>query len=750
MSLTDELNEQQRAAVLHPGGPMLILAGAGSGKTRVITRRVAHLLATGVPPQDIVAVTFTNKAAGEMRARVLRLLGHDAEDTSPSDPRVPWMGTFHAFCLRLLRFEVASTGLQRGFLVYDQDDARALVKSIQRELHLEEKVYPPARIASRISRLKADCVGPDEFHARRADLIGEAVEKVYPIYQSRLVQANACDFDDLLMRTVLLLESNADVREKWQGRVRHLLVDEYQDTNRIQYRLIRLLAGSHRCVCAVGDEDQSIYRFRGAEIGNILRFEEDFPGTAVFRVERNYRSTGNILAAADGVVSHNLSRKGKVLWTDNEDGEPVTVHSVPADMEEAEWVARQATLRADECGWDEVAVAYRTNAQSRLFEEAFARRGIPHAVIGGLRFYERKEVKDVLAYLRLVANPHDDVALERVLNVPTRGIGRGAQDSVRALARERGVSLWTALVDGTVAGSFTGRVEKALEDFATLVEELRSAAQDAGPAELTRQVMERTDYFTELLKEGPEIAADRRANLAELVSAAAQHETRDPESGLVGFLSQVALASDTDKLGAGGRVQLMTLHSAKGLEFDTVFMVGMEEGLFPHSMTQEVDDDLEEERRLCYVGMTRARRHLFLSHAGRRRVFGIEKIQHPSRFLAEIPPERRRVTGVEPRPAREEYRPTHAVSRGGVGGSSQAALSSFFPDAEIAYEEESQDEAVTDPIRKGDDVRHARYGIGKVLMMEGRGDDAKLTVYFASKGRRVLLQQRFAKLEKVR
>ena len=650
MSFLDDLNDAQRAAATHSGGPMLILAGAGSGKTRVITYRIAWLLSQGVYPSRIVGVTFTNKAAGEMRERVLRLLEDLPRRPGALAGEAPWLGTFHSFGLRLLRSEVARTELRPGFVVYDQDDARALVRNAERELSIDDKLHLPQRVASAISRAKGAGLSPEAHAARGRDAsvdpFTQAVAQVYPLYQKKLLEANALDFDDLLLRTVRLLEEDDLVRAKWQERVEHVLVDEYQDTNPLQYKLIRLLSGRRNDVTAVGDEDQSIYRFRGADIRNILDFERDFSGTTVYRIEQNYRSTGNILAAANGVVAHNRSRKGKVLWTDAGPGEKVLVKGVATDVEEADWIARETQKRGRTHGFGEIAVAFRTNAQSRQLEEAFMRLGIPHVVIGGMRFYERKEVKDVLAYLRLLVNASDDVALERIINVPTRGIGRGALEAVRGRALSHGTSLWRAIVEGLADDSYPGRAHAALDGFVELIEGLRGELAGAEVPWIVRHVIEKTGYATELDKEGPTLAEERSRNLQELVSAAAQHAERDPAAGVEGFLADVALASDQDALTGDARVALLTIHAAKGLEFDVVFVAGLERGLFPRESAEREPDELEEERRLCYVAMTRARKQLVLTHASRRMLFGQIKAQLPSPFLAEIPKETTRVEGV--------------------------------------------------------------------------------------------------------
>ncbi|MEM7244064.1 MAG: UvrD-helicase domain-containing protein [Acidobacteriota bacterium] len=794
MTWLDELNPEQRAAAAHEGGPMLILAGAGSGKTRVITYRIAHLLASGAHPGSILALTFTNKAAREMRERVLALL-----DRAGYDLPAPWMGTFHGCCLRLLRAEVDEIELTPGFVVLDQDDARALVKACQRELGVDDRTWLPRRVLSRISRAKADCLDPKAF-ARKVDggdELDEAAAKVYPLYQERLVQSNACDFDDLLMRCVRLFEVREDIRDKYRERLSHLLIDEYQDTNPIQYRLIKLLCGENTTPCAVGDEDQSIYRFRGADIQNILSFEKDFAGTTVYRVERNYRSSGNILEAANALVACNRERKGKRLWTDAEEGEPITLAVAESGVDEAEWVADLAQRWSQEHGLGEVAVTYRTNVQSRQFEEAFTRRGIPHVVVGGMRFYERREIKDLLSYLRLSLNPNDDLAVDRVLNVPPRGIGRGAREAIFTLARERRCSLYDAIQRGVQDSAYPPRVERALDRFIDLVESLRKQAPELRVAELIELVIDESNYIAYLEKEGEAIAKERASHLQELVAAATDHERRaeiamqDPDSedegGLAGFLADVALSSETDELG-GEKAQLMTLHAAKGLEFDCVFLTGLEEGLLPHGGSLDELAALEEERRLCYVGVTRAKKRLWITHARMRRVFGELKLQDPSRFLDELPPELLKHEaiggggrGSTPRRKRR------------LGSSQQQALASFFGDEQVPTEDYSQEspddefetesapaeedevparqvddepemtapEPVAAPaapapaaagpvdprkLKKGDLVRHGRFGVGTVLGFEGGGKTAKINVYFAGRGR-VKLVCEHARLE---
>jgi DNA helicase-2/ATP-dependent DNA helicase PcrA len=716
------LNPQQREAVAAVNGPVLILAGAGSGKTRVITHRIAHLvLDLGVPSRQILAVTFTNKAAGEMRARVEALVG--------DRPLEAWVSTFHSFCVRLLRREARAAGLDPGFLIYDEDDQLAAVREAMRRLELSEKLHPPRRFLSRISARKNAARGRavDELEL---DRVGEVMEG----YHAVLRAANALDFDDLLLRAVAVLE-NPEVCAAWRARFPYLLVDEYQDTNRTQYELVRLLAGPGGNLTVVGDEDQSIYSWRGADISNILDFERDFPGARVFRLEQNYRSSQRILDAAGALVARNERRKGKTLVAVKGAGELVRLHEASDEFEEAAWVTeRTAALRAG----GRVAVLFRMNAQSRLIEEGLLRLRIPYMVVGGVGFYERREVKDVLGYLRLVLNPRDGVAFRRVVNVPPRGIGQKTLEEIDSLARGRGVSAWEAtglLID---EATLPARATQALRQFRETIETLRlemeapPGASPRGLRGLVERVLELSGYGAALAREDSQESQDRLENLAELIGAIADYEAREPGASLPGFLDRAALLSETDRMKDDVPVLLLTLHSAKGLEFDAVFLVGLEEGLLPHSRSLTSAEGLEEERRLCYVGMTRAKGVLHLSWARSRQVFGQRRLTEKSRFVDEVPAELLQRSGGLFQPIPRAERPAWARER-------PAAATSDAPPAATV------DDAA---IRPGIKVRHPLFGVGTVLRREGEGADFKVTVSFPGVGAKKLVA-RYAGLEVV-
>ena len=625
-SLLDGLNPEQQEAVRAVKGPVLILAGAGSGKTRVITHRIAHLVVDLLVPSDqVLAVTFTNKAAGEMKARTEALLGGAS--------LASWISTFHAFCVRVLRREAAAAGLPAGFVIYDQDDQVAAVREALRALDLSEKLHPPRRILARISARKNRGRAPAEegFDSFGAETFASIAER----YRLTLESAQAVDFDDLLLKTVELFAANVHVRESYRRRFPYVLVDEYQDTNSAQYEIIRHLVGEGGNVTVVGDEDQSIYSWRGADIQNILDFEHDFPGARVFRLEQNYRSSQAILDTASALVAHNLRRKGKTLRAVRAAGAPVRLHTATDEYEEAAWVVDR--IANERSGRGRAAILFRMNAQSRLFEEALLRRRLPYVVVGGVGFYERREVKDLLSYLRLVQNPRDPVALRRVLNVPPRGIGAKTTEELERVAGAAAASLWEAI--GTVVDEarLPARATQPLARFRELIEALREEAPRLTVKGLITRVLETSGYSAALAQEDSQESQDRLENLAELVSAAADYDAREPEGGLAGFLDRTALVSEVDQLRDDAPVVLLTFHAAKGLEFESVFLVGLEEGLMPHSRTLTGDEALEEERRLCYVGMTRAMERLSLTHAQSRQVFGQRRLAEASRFLDEIP-----------------------------------------------------------------------------------------------------------------
>ena len=726
--LLEGLNPAQREAVLACEGPVLILAGAGSGKTRVIVHRIAHLvLERGVASERILAVTFTNKAADEMRTRVEALLGGATRT---------WLLTFHSFCVRLLRRESGSAHVAAGFVIWDEDDQLAAVKEALRSLDLNEKLHPPRRVLSRISARK---------NSGRLDEPGESlgetvIARLEARYGEILARANALDFDDLLLRSVALLEADAGAREAWRRRFPYLLVDEYQDTNRAQYELVRLLAGENGNVTVVGDEDQSIYSWRGAELRNILDFERDFPGARVLRLEENYRSTQRILDVASALVEHNQKRKGKTLRATKPGGEPVRLHTSSDEFEEAAFVVETLAERRDR----RTAILVRMNSQSRLLEEALLRKRIPYVVIGGVSFYERREVKDLIAYLRLILNPADDAAFRRALNVPARGLGERTLGELERLARARGVSLDAALGIVVDEALLPARATQALDRFRVLLKTLRADAARLTLKGLLERTLAVTGYAAALAEENSQEAEGRLENLAELLQAAVEFETRreaetgdgapePPRERMAAFLDRMALLSDVDKSKGDAPVVLLTLHSAKGLEFDSVFLVGLEEGLLPHSRSLLDEDGIEEERRLCYVGMTRARERLVLSWAMSRGVFGQRRLQQRSRFLDEVPGELLESTGSPAYEPRGLFR--DAAPR--------------FARRERPFSPETAETAVlatpTPSFRPGARVRHPLFGVGTVLRSEGSGDDLKLTVSFPAVGAKRLVA-RFAGL----
>ncbi len=751
MDFLEQLNPEQRAAVVQTEGPLLILAGAGSGKTRVISSRVAYLVGEGhAEPDEVLAVTFTNKAAAEMRERVARLLAADCSRL--------WVSTFHSFCARLLRREGPAIGLSRDFVIYDSADQLAVVRRALRNLNIDDKVLPARQALSIISQAKNQMTDPESLRNEGWSARGEMAAKVFERYRRALDDANALDFDDLLLRAVDLFATVEPVKRRYTERFRFIMVDEYQDTNQPQYTLIRHLADQHRNLCVVGDPDQSIYKWRGADLRNIMDFEQDFPEATVVRLEQNYRSTQVILDAASAVIRQNRNRKEKRLWTDRTGGSSLRYFRGGDELEEADWITSRLgeALAADE---ELIGVLYRTNAQSRALEDALLRQGTAYKIIGGVRFYERKEVKDALSYLRLLMNPDDDVSLRRVVNVPARGIGKGVMTALEALdprAPDTGPLFAGTEVDPGAAGSLWRRLGRALDEkllptrgltalrhFRDLIRRLSDIATQEPVSDVLGKLLDQSGYLKDLRDQETEEAEGRLANLMELVSAARDYELRDPDPSLAGFVDRLALLSETDEDNAGGapeaRVWLMTLHAAKGLEFPVVFMVGMEEGLFPHMRSRDDDEALEEERRLCYVGMTRAKTRLILTSAARRRVFGEYQASEPSRFLSEIPAEL--VEVVQPVFSTPARVPT-TFGRARRGRSRTQADPEIQPDYGYAYEDEDQSVISVSP---GTRVRHATFGVGTILSVEPLTDDMKLTVHFNDVGRKTL-RAKFAKL----
>jgi DNA helicase-2/ATP-dependent DNA helicase PcrA len=741
-ALLDGLNEQQRAAVTHSGSPLLIVAGAGSGKTRVLTHRIAYLLAErGAHPGQILAITFTNKAAGEMKERVEQLVGPRAN--------AMWVMTFHSACVRILRRESRKLGFTSSFSIYDAADSRRLMALVCRDLDLDPKRFPPKSFSAKVSSLKNELIDPEDFAAQAGDGFEKTLAEAYTLYQARLREANALDFDDIIMTTVHLLDAFPDVAEHYRRRFRHVLVDEYQDTNIAQYMLVRQLVGDGEGLCVVGDADQSIYAFRGATIRNILKFEEDYPNATTLLLEQNYRSTQTILSAANAVISRNEDRRPKNLWTNAGPGARITGWVADSEHDEAQFVADEIDRLTDagEAKPGDVAVFYRTNAQSRVFEEVFIRVGLPYKVVGGVRFYERREVRDVLAYLRVLANPEDTVPLRRILNVPKRGIGERAEAMIDALAQRERISFAQALLRVDEAYGMAARSVNAVKRFNTLMEELRTVAESgAGPATVLEAVLEQTGYLAGLQSSSDPQDETRVENLRELAAVALEFEQeRGPDNPgtLAEFLEQVALVADSDEIpedGEGdGVVTLMTLHTAKGLEFPVVFLTGMEDGVFPHMRSLGKTKELEEERRLAYVGITRARERLYLTRSQLRSAWGQPQHNPPSRFLEEIPDQyvdwRRTGTGLgASAPVRTAATPSSGAggARRGTGG--------------FATRRTSDRPVIS--LSPGDRVTHDTFGLGTVISVQGEGSRAEATIDFGGdKPKRLLL--RYAPVEKL-
>jgi DNA helicase-2/ATP-dependent DNA helicase PcrA len=754
MDFLDKLNPEQREAVLHTEGPLLILAGAGSGKTRVITFRIAYLIGNGhARPDEVLAVTFTNKAAGEMRERVEGLLGADANGV--------WLSTFHSLCARLLRREAPHIGLSRDFVIYDSSDQVSVVKQASRELGIDDKLVPPRAALARISQAKNRMEGPDSLRGAW-NLRDEQIAKIYDKYLAALRESNALDFDDLLLKTVELFETSTPVRERYAHKFKYVMVDEYQDTNRPQYLLIRRLAEVHRNLAVVGDPDQSIYKWRGADLKNILDFESDFGDAAIVRLEQNYRSTQVILDAATAVIQQNRNRKDKRLWTDRKGGTKIVYFRGGDELEEADFIVRSIKQARAEDVDTMMAVLYRTNAQSRAIEDQLMRESIPYKIIGGVRFYERKEIKDALAYLKLIINPHDDVSLRRVINVPARGVGKGVMESLQAIDPDRiaadappllaaglaevssARSLWARLVYAVDEGKLGNRATTSLRAFRDMIVGLAHDAQTDTVSIAIGKMLDRSGYLQDLREENSEEANERTENLMELVSAARDYESRDAEASLGGFVDRLSLLSEADEESGtkNARVWLMSMHAAKGLEFPVVFIAGMEDGLFPHSRSSEDEAELEEERRLFYVGMTRAERRLFLTGAARRRVFGEYQSTEPSRFIDEVPAHL--VERITPSYT-SQYQSTfaHAHYEFRTNPYSRGGRPSRVKEESPRYEDEDQSAT---GVRVGMRVRHAQFGVGVVLAVEEHTDDYKVTVRFNSVGQKKLLA-RFAKLE---
>ena len=768
MSIYDKLNEPQREAVYHTDGPLLILAGAGSGKTRVLTHRIAYLIGErGVDAWNILAITFTNKAAEEMRQRVDNLVGFGAESV--------WVSTFHSACVRILRRFIDRLGYENHFTIYDTDDQKTLIKEVCRKVDVDTKVFKERSLLSAISSAKNEMILPDEFELNAGgDFAKMKIAKVYREYEAQMRANNALDFDDLLVKTVQLLQTQPDVLESYQERFRYIMVDEYQDTNTVQFQLVSLLAGKYKNLCVVGDDDQSIYKFRGANIRNILDFEHEFPDAKVIKLEQNYRSTGNILNAANSVIANNRGRKEKSLWTENGEGELIRLRQFDTAFDEADFIGEDIKSAVRQGGsYNDSAVLYRTNAQSRLLEEKFIAMNIPYKIVGGVNFYARREIKDLLAYLKTIDNGRDDVAVRRIINVPKRGIGLTTINRIQESATERGIGFYEALLaPELIAG--VGRSATKLDSFAALIEYFKTLAEEMNITDLLQEVIEKTGYIESLENEDKEEAKTRKENIDELISKAATYEEscqdKDEKATLSGFLEEVALVADIDSLDEDQEyVVLMTLHSAKGLEFPRVYLAGMEDGLFPGYMSINAGDreELEEERRLCYVGITRAEQELTLTSARRRMVHGETQYNPMSRFVKEIPRElldtgNKKFTQETEIPAQQN---TYARAReafraqafaGALGGmtpaKNQGAGKSLTGSQALASLQKGSQLAAggNGPLgyEVGDRVRHVKFGEGTVTDIKEGGRDHEVTIEFDSVGTRRMFAK-FAKLVKV-
>ncbi len=682
------LNPMQKEAVEHNLGPLLILAGAGSGKTRVLTHRIAHLIYKyDVSPANILAVTFTNKAATEMKERIERLIDKDS--------KAIWMSTFHSICVRILRREIAKLGYKSNFVIFDTSDQKTLIKNILKEMNLDTKKFKPRAVLGRISNAKNKLISVDKYS--EDDYFDQIVSKVYQEYQERLKENNALDFDDLIMKTVQLLEEFTLVLDYYQEKFKYILVDEYQDVNHAQYRLINLLAEKYRNICVVGDDDQGIYGFRGADISNILNFEKDYEDTKVVKLEQNYRSTKRILDAAFSVVRNNQTRKKKKLWTDKKDGDLLALHKAQNGKDEARYIAQQIRNLQNEKSYSlkNFSILYRTNAQSRNLENALIKSEIPYRIVGGLKFYDRKEIKDILAYLRVIYNPADDISLERIINVPRRGIGATTIGRLKDYANEEKISLLAAVKQIEDINTIGGRSNSSVKKFDQLITELKQKAEDSSILTLTEELLKDIGYLDDLKAEGSDQSLSRIENINELLTGMEEFNQDNPAAKLGDYLEDVALVSDIDNFNQNAdAVTLMTLHSAKGLEFPVVFLAGMEEGIFPHSRSMESQADIDEERRLCYVGITRAEERLYLTHAAYRTVYGRTEYNPPSRFIGEIP--------------------EHLFSSG--------------------REQESSDNDTTTKFNAGDRVIHGKWGKGTVISVSIENDLEKATIAFPKQG----------------
>ncbi|NLK01304.1 MAG: DNA helicase PcrA [Clostridia bacterium] len=709
--MLENLNPKQREAAAHIDGPLLILAGAGSGKTRVLTHRIAYLIYKGIPKENILAITFTNKAAEEMKERLVKLIGVGARDI--------WTSTFHSTCVRILRRNINFLGYKRNFVIYDSVDQRNLIKDVLKLLDLDEKRFPIRRMQDAISKAKNNLYTPEMYAAEVSGFFDAKVAEVYSQYQEKLVENNALDFDDLLMQTVYLFSKNSEILEYYQKRFKYILVDEYQDTNYAQYMLVKLLSEKHRNLCVVGDDDQSIYGWRGADIKNILDFETDYPEAKVIKLEQNYRSSRNILQAASEVVKNNLGRKEKLLWTDGPPGEKIKVYLADNEKEEARFLAKEIAKFRQKNGkkLGEAAVLYRTNAQSRVIEEAFVFNNIPYNIVGTLKFYERKEIKDIIAYLRVLVNPYDNLSFARIINVPRRGIGPVTWGKIQGYAMEKNIPIMDALLEVELMENI-GRSKKTIMEFGQMMKDFVEKKDRVGVTNLTLDILEGTGYTVQLEQEDTEESRGRLDNIKEFLSVTQEYDSKNRDGSLEEFLEGVALISDADTHSSeADRVVMMTLHTAKGLEFPVVFITGMEEGIFPHSRSLNSEPEIEEERRLCYVGMTRARERLYLTHAKQRTLYGETLYGGISRFIKEIPEELL------------EFSDTP----------------SYLMDGEGEQGDKGKQENI---YSVGDRVYHEKWGEGMVVRVGGPPEGDIISVAFKDQGIKQLLLE-FAPIKRL-
>lgn len=720
------LNDRQREAVLHTDGPLLILAGAGSGKTKVVTHKIAYLIEEkGIFPGNILAITFTNKAANEMKERVAKLLSTNVDTM--------WMGTFHSICVRILRRDIDKIGYNRSFTIYDRDDQITLIKECLKERNLDKDTYKEASVLAQISKLKDNMTDPDKFiNQNYKDFYLRNIGELYALYQKKLKQYNALDFDDLIIKTVELLKSNADVLDYYQRKFKYVFVDEYQDTNKIQYELVKLLSDRHKNICVVGDESQSIYGWRGADITNILNFEKDYQKSTTIMLEQNYRSTQNILNLANKVIRHNSERKDKNLWTKNHEGEPIYYEELPDSEDESLFVANKIDeLIGQGYSLSDCAILYRTNAQSRSFEDCFIRKNIPYKIVGGLKFYDRKEIKDIVAYLKVLENPLDNISLKRIINVPKRGIGNATIDKVEEFAAETNDSIYGALLSLDNILDLNSRAKNSLKPFVDMMNKLMAMKEIMGVKDFIEEVINSTGYIKELERENTIESQTRIENIKEFISVAIDFEMRTGESNLEEFLANVALLSDVDKTSdTTNVVTMMTVHSAKGLEFPVVFVVGMEDGLFPIARALDSESELEEERRLCYVAVTRAEKLLFITNARVRTIYGNVNYTLPSRFIEEMGDAiekkekksiKEQLISVKDFTAKKEKRET------------------FAPRPFVIQAQSKPQGDKNLDVNVGDKVKHKKFGIGTIVQIKDRDNDKELVISFDGEGLKRLL-----------